>query len=246
MSMTNVSIREIEELQITNKPIIQAFAGSGMVASIAAYHLIETLGLKEKGYIQVKGIPSLVTVKDGLIQQPLRLYESDELGLVLCDISIPQERIEDVIYHIMSWYKTKDVSWVVVIGGLPTNRRSQGASVQSYGVCNNATIRKQIEEKQVKVMSNGAVYGSIAYSLLEATNLEIPCLAILGECIATIPDYSATLAVLDTLTKCLDLDISTEKLNESASQLDEKILSQLSEFEEQEAQNKSDSDTQYI
>ncbi len=246
MSMTNVSIREIEELQITNKPIIQAFAGSGMVASIAAYHLIETLGLKEKGYIQVKGIPSLVTVKDGLIQQPLRLYESDELGLVLCDISIPQERIEDVIYHIMYWYKTKDVSWVVVIGGLPTNRRSQGASVQSYGVCNNATIRKQIEEKQVKVMSNGAVYGSIAYSLLEATNLEIPCLAILGECIATIPDYSATLAVLDTLTKCLDLDISTEKLNESASQLDEKILSQLSEFEEQEAQNKSDSDTQYI
>ena len=246
MSMTNVSIREIEELQITNKPIIQAFAGSGMVASIAAYHLIETLGLKEKGYIQVKGIPSLVTVKDGLIQQPLRLYESDELGLVLCDISIPQERIEDVIYHIMCWYKTKDVSWVVVIGGLPTNRRSQGASVQSYGVCNNATIRKQIEEKQVKVMSNGAVYGSIAYSLLEATNLEIPCLAILGECIATIPDYSATLAVLDTLTKCLDLEFSTEKLNESASQLDEKILSQLSEFEEQEAQNKSDSDTQYI
>jgi len=244
--MTSVIIREIEELRLKAKPIIQAFAGSGMVASIASYHLIEDLGLKEKGYIQVKGIPPLVMVKDGMIQQPLRLYESNELGLVLCDISIPQDLIEDVVYQLMSWYHSKNPSWIVIIGGLPTTSRSRGSSTEYYCICNEMAVQERIKSKNLNIMSNGAVYGSIAHSLLAATNRGIPCLAILGECIATIPDYSATLAVLEALEKILDLKISTEKLNKNASQLNEKIMSQIMEIEKQESKSKSGTDTQYI
>lgn len=245
-NMTSVIIREVEELRLEGKPVIQAFAGSGMVASIASYHLIEDLGLKEKGYIQVKQIPTLTTVKGGVIQQPIRLYESKELGLVLCDISITQDLLGEVVDKLMSWYQSKNPSWVIIIGGLPTNRRVRGGSTQYYCIFNEEVVRQRVESKNLNIMSTGAVYGSIALSLLEATNHSIPCLAILGECIATIPDYSATLTVLKALSKMLELKISTEKLNKSASQLDEKIMSQILEIEEPESKRKSDTDTQYI
>jgi predicted ATP-grasp superfamily ATP-dependent carboligase len=246
INMASVVIREIEELQLTGKPIVQAFTGSGMVASIAAHHLVEDLGLKEMGYVQLKGIPPLVTVKDGRIQQPIRLYESSEIGLLMCETTIPQELIEDVINQLMGWYKSKDLSRVVVIGGLPTNRRNKGGSPDYYCVCNDQTVCDDVENKNLRLMENGAVYGSIAQSLLEAKIQGIPCLAILGECIATIPDYSATLVVLEALAKSLNLKISTEKLNKSASQLNEKIMSQLIDLEEQEPRSKSDTDTQYV
>lgn len=246
INMASVVIREIEDLQLTGKPIVQAFTGSGMVASIAAHHLIEDLGLKEKGYVQLKGIPPLVTVKDGRIQQPIRLYESNDVGLLMCETTIPQELIEDVINQLMCWYKSKDPSWVVVIGGLPTNRRSKGGPPEYHCICNDQTVCDQIENKNLKIMENGAVYGSIAQSLLEATIQGMPCLAILGECIATIPDYSATLVVLEALAKSLNLTISTEKLNKSASQLNEKIMSQLIDLEEQDSRSKNDFDTQYV
>ncbi len=244
-NMESIIIRETEELRLEGKPVIQAFTGSGMVASIASYHLIDELNLKEKGYIQVKRIPTLTTVKDGVIQQPIRLYESNDLGLVLCDITIPQEVLGEVIEKLMSWYQSKKPSIVVIIGGLPTNRRGRGGPAEYYCIFNEEAIREQIEKKNLNFMPKGAVYGSIALSLLEATNHDIPCLAILGECIATVPDYSATLTVLNALNKVLDLKMSTDKLNKSATQLDEKIMSQIIELEE-ESKRKSDSDTQYI
>ena len=46
--------------------------------------------------------------------------------------------------------------------------------------------------------------------------------------------------------KKFKIKISTEKLNKSASQLNEKIMSEIIEIERQESKSKSEMDTQYI
>jgi predicted ATP-grasp superfamily ATP-dependent carboligase len=69
---TSIQIVENHKILGNNKVIIQAFTGSGLVASIVAHHFIDKMDLKEKGYISSPLIPAVGIVRNGIIQRPIR------------------------------------------------------------------------------------------------------------------------------------------------------------------------------
>ncbi|OLS23392.1 MAG: hypothetical protein HeimC2_27030 [Candidatus Heimdallarchaeota archaeon LC_2] len=221
---TSIQIVENYEILAENKIIIQAFTGSGLVASIVAHHLIEKLDLKEKGYISSPLIPAVGIVRNGIIQRPIRIFENNEYLLILSEIGISQDNLNEFIESLFIWYNSIDPSSIVVIGALPTGRPSDATDLRYSVVASDSITQQYIEEKDVTVLPQGAVYGSVALSLMEAKRYGISSFGILSNCIATIPDYLAAKKVVEILQILLEESIPTEPLNKNALELKEHLI----------------------
>lgn len=221
---TSIQIVENYKILGENKIIIQAFTGSGLVASIVAHHLIDNFDLKEKGYISSPLIPAVGIVRNGIIQRPIRIFENDDYLLILSEIGISQDSLNEFIESLFIWYNSIDPSSIVVIGALPTGRPSDATDLRYSVVASDSITQQYIEEKDVEVLPHGAVYGSVALSLMEAKRYGISAFGILSNCIATIPDYLAAKKVIELMQILLEESIPIEPLNQNALELKEHLI----------------------
>jgi len=219
----NFKIIEQFDLKPAGKTIIQAFTGSGLVASIVSHHLIENLNMVEKAYISSNLIPAVGIVKDGMIQRPVRIYESDRYILLLSEIGIQEDKLVDFIEYLFTWYSKIDPSNIVIIGALPTGRPNNADDLRYNVVATDDQTKEFLMSKGVWTMPQGAIYGSVALSLMEAKRGGIPSFCILSHCIATVPDYLAAKKVVELLNITLDENIPVTELEEHAENLKEHL-----------------------
>ncbi|MHA2097179.1 MAG: proteasome assembly chaperone family protein [Candidatus Kariarchaeaceae archaeon] len=221
---TSIQIVENHKILGENKVIIQAFTGSGLVASIVAHHLIDKLELKEKGYISSPLVPAVGIVRNGIIQRPIRIFENSEYLLILSEIGISQDTLNEFIESLFIWYNSLDPSSIVVVGALPTGRPSDATDLRYSVVASDSLTQQYIENKDVRVLPQGVVYGSVALSLMEAKRYGISSFGILSHCIATIPDYLAAKKVVEIFQILLEDNIPIEPLNKNAIELKEHLI----------------------
>jgi predicted ATP-grasp superfamily ATP-dependent carboligase len=207
----------------TGKTIIQAFTGSGLVASIVAHHLTEKLNLVEKGYISSNLIPSVGIVRDGVIQRPVRIFENETYLLIISEIGVSQDNLTEFIESLFEWYVNIDPASIVIVGALPTGRSADATDLRYNIVASDTMIQNFISEKGLWTMPQGAVYGSVALSLMEANKCGLSSFAILSHCIATIPDYLAAKKVIEILSITLDENIPLDPLDKNADDLREHL-----------------------
>lgn len=221
---TSIQIVENHKILGQNKVIIQAFTGSGLVASIVAYHFIDKMKLKEKGYISSPLIPSVGIVRDGIIQRPVRIFENDEYLLILSEIGISQDTLNEFVESLFIWYNSLDPSSIVVVGALPTGRPSDANDLRYSVVASDSLTQQYIENKDLRVLPQGVVYGSVALSLMEAKRYGISAFGILSHCIATIPDYLAAKKVVEIFQILMEDTIPIEPLRRNAVELKEHLI----------------------
>ncbi|MGB1811024.1 MAG: proteasome assembly chaperone family protein [Candidatus Kariarchaeum pelagius] len=215
---------EMTPIQPIGKTILQAFTGSGLVASLVANHVIDCLGLIEKGYISSSLIPSVGIVRDGIIQRPIRIYESDKYILVLSEVAIIEENLVEFIDYLFDWYSKIDPSSLIIIGALPTGRPNDATDLRYNIVASDDVTREFLSEKGIWTLPQGAIYGSVALSLMESKRSGIACFSILSHCIATIPDYLAAKKVSELLNIVLDENMDLSKLNANALELKDHLI----------------------
>jgi len=220
------SIKIVENFKIIGKDrvIIQAFTGSGLVASIVAHHMIEKLNLTEKGYITSDLIPSVGIVRNGVIQRPVRIFENEEYLLVISEVGIPQENLNEFVESLFDWYASIDPASIVIVGALPTGRPNDADDLKYNVVASDSLTQSFIKKKGVWTMPRGAVYGSVALSLMEANRCGLSSFAILSHCIATIPDYLAAKKVVEIFKILLEDSIPVDPLSKNAVDLKEHLI----------------------
>ncbi|MDH5404197.1 MAG: PAC2 family protein [Candidatus Heimdallarchaeota archaeon] len=237
----NFKIVETIEMDNSSKVIIQAFTGSGLVASIASHQLIYQLNMIEKGYISSPLIPSLGIVRNGLIQRPIRLYENKDYILLLSEVGIPHENLNEFIENLFNWYLSMEPIAIVIIGALPTGRSANAIDLRYKIVASDDETRLQLESKGVNIMPQGAVYGSVALSLLEASKYKLSSYAILPDCVATVPDYLAAKKVLQILSITLNTKIDFSIFETNIEELKLHLIEKENQREENEIYEDYDS-----
>lgn len=221
---TSIKIVENYNIDGKNKVIIQAFTGSGLVASIVGHHLIDKLGMEEKGYISSQLIPSVGIVRNGVVSRPVRVYENNTYLMVLSEVGITREDLPEFIEALFIWYNSLDPVSIVLVGGLPTGRPSDAEDLKYRVIASDQMTQKYLVDKGIRTMKQGAVYGSVALSLMEAKRYGIACFAIMSHCIATVPDYLAAKKVIEIFKIVLNENITLEPLLENAIELREHLI----------------------
>ncbi len=233
-----VSERIIEVPKATEPVLVCGLPGSGYVGKLAADHLVSALKLKKVAEYTSSTFPPQVSVKDDGTVDPPRgelFYAAIKGGRNLFVFTADAQpttsegeyALSDAVLRFASGCGVKKVyTLAAYITGSFSN------SPRVYGAATSKGMVESLAEKGVTMMKDGGISGmnGLLMGIAALRGLEGACL--LGETSGYVVDAGASKAVLELLSKVMDMPIDTSKLEEKAEET-QKVISQLQAMAEQ-------------
>ncbi|MFP3195324.1 MAG: PAC2 family protein [Caldivirga sp.] len=226
--------------------ILLACPEPSLASVVATEYLIDSLKMNEIGAIRIRGVEPAVTVIDGIAKLPYRLFYSQETGLIVVrqHIPIPIPIYREFIDKVISWAEENGVSRAVCLSTMPSLGPSESDNV--YFVTDELTVNSltslgftPLKETIVvgveaefidAVLSRGTMSGVLLLAeskLLTSINNLVKSgklssykdvTYILNQTIGKFgPDVSAAIKLIKAVSKLINVDIKTDKLEEHAS-----------------------------
>lgn len=221
-------------LSLDNPVIVEGFPGIGLVGNIASQHLIDELEMEYIGSIESKYFPPIAVLFNGIINMPVRIYESKEYNIVtvLSDIPIHPTISYEVSKVLMDWAQSINVKEIVSIAGIATMSNEE----KVFGASTNDDMLNRIRD-HVEIFQVGTISGISGSVMTECLMRNVPAISLLGETNSPNPDPRAAAAVINILNIIYGLPISTDNLIEQAEQIEielHKLAEQVKTSEEGE------------
>ena len=106
-----------DPISLENPIIIEGFPGIGLVGNIASQHLIDELEMEYVGTIESKYFPPIAVLFNGMINMPVRIYESKTHNIltVISDIPIHPTISYEVSKVLIDWAQSLNVKELSLI-----------------------------------------------------------------------------------------------------------------------------------
>jgi len=230
-----------DNVKITTKPIslenpiiVEGFPGIGLVGNIASQHLIDELDMEYIGSMESKYFPPIAVLFNGIINMPVRIYESKEYNIitVISDIPIHPTISYEVSKVLMDWAQSINVKEIVSIAGIAT----MSSEEKVFGAATNDDMLNRIKD-HVEIFQVGTISGISGSVMTECFMRNVPAISMLGETNSPNPDPRAAASVIKVLNLIYDLPIDTDNLMEQAEQIEielQKLAEQVKTSEEGE------------
>ena len=230
------------EIKSENPLIIEGFPGIGLIGNIVSQHLIEELKMEYVGTFDSPFFLPLVVVYEGVIRNPVRIFESEEHNLVtvFSEIPVAQEVSHLVGTNLVKWGKEVGISEFLSLAGIATPGEEERIFIA-------ATSKEALKpfEGDANLFEMGSITGISGVVMRECLNHNIPGFCLLGETHSPNPNPRAAAGVVDVINKRWKLGVDTKSLFEQAEQI-EKTLQQLTQqVEDQAAPGEKPSPTDY-
>ncbi|MDD5171426.1 MAG: PAC2 family protein [Candidatus ainarchaeum sp.] len=221
--MGDVEIRRTADLKKLRKPIvIMGFPGTGLVGSVAASQVVESLQMQFGGYISSAEFAPLAAIHDYKPMPAARVHFSEKHNMIviISEMTIPVGSSMDVANKIYDFAKSVDASTIISLGGISLQDEKKGV----YVVSSDQTIVKDIIAKKIaKPIKEGATTGVTGLLLSKGTLEHFPITTILAESSEEYLDPRAASNVLKVLNRILGIDISTARLEKEAAEFSKDI-----------------------
>lgn len=196
-----------------NAPIaVDGLPDVGLVGTLAAFHIVEQLGLKQVAHFESDLFPPVMVLHKGVLLDPVRIYGDENLIVFTSEIPLPANTIHPVTRLLSKWYKEKDAHLGVSLSGIPTKNREKIDFPKIFGVSNNSEATSIMNKQKIEVMNEGFVAGVYALVLSELKKMEVPSIALLSQAFLKYPDPSAAASVIDVFNKIAGTNIDTKNL----------------------------------
>ncbi len=221
-SNSEVSIVEIERVNLVKPLIISGFVGAGLVGGIAATHIVEQLKMKEIAHIRSRHMPSAAVFIDGKLRYPFRIYSNTEgnLCVIVSEIPIRSEGINPIASKLLDWVEKKGATEFVVLEGVSVKKILKDR--QSYCVA-ELEKRHECEKKGIKILSEGIIHGIAGGLLNECLTRKITGLALMTPTVKFMPDPEGAAILISTLNDLYDLKIKIDELSKSGDKIKQKL-----------------------
>jgi len=221
-------------LSLENPIIVEGFPGIGLVGNIASQHLIDELDMEYVGSMESKYFPPIAVLFNGIINMPVRIYQSKDHNIltVISDIPIHPTISYEVSKVLVDWAQSINVKEIVSIAGIAT----MSSEEKVFGAATNDDMLDKIKD-HVEIFQVGTISGISGSVMTECVMRNIPAISLLGETNSPNPDPRAAASVIKILNKIYDLPIDTDNLMEQAEQIEielQKLAEQVKTSEEGE------------
>ncbi len=221
-------------LSLENPIIVEGFPGIGLVGNIASQHLIDELEMEYIGSVESRYFPPIAVLFNGIINMPVRIYESKEHNIltVISDIPIHPTISYEVSKVLMDWAQSVNVKEIVSIAGIAT----MSSEEKVFGAATNDDMLNRIKD-HVEIFQVGTISGISGSVMTECFMRNVPAISLLGETNSPNPDPRAAASVIKVLNLIYDLPINTDNLMEQAEQIEielQKLAEQVKTSEEGE------------
>ncbi|MHC1625147.1 MAG: proteasome assembly chaperone family protein [Methermicoccaceae archaeon] len=223
------------EPSVKNPTLIEGFPGVGLIGNITVQHLIEELDMEQIGTVYSPLFPPIAILLEGIVNLPIRIYQSEELELVtvLSDIPILPNATYPVAKSLIDWCEEIGGKEVVSVAGVST----MGEEHNVFGAATTEDGLKKISNA-VSTFEIGSIAGISGGIITECYLRDVPAIALLGETHTQRPDPRVAANVVEVLNKIMGMSIDTQKLHEQAEQIElemHKLAEQVSRSEAESA-----------
>ncbi|MCD4808655.1 MAG: proteasome assembly chaperone family protein [Methanosarcinales archaeon] len=221
-------------LSLENPIIVEGFPGIGLVGNIASQHLIDELDMEYVGSMESKYFPPIAVLFNGIINMPVRIYQSKDHNIltVISDIPIHPTISYEVSKVLVDWAQSINVKEIVSIAGIAT----MSSEEKVFGAATNHDMLDKIKD-HVEIFQVGTISGISGSVMTECVMRNIPAISLLGETNSPNPDPRAAASVISILKIIYGLPIDTENLMDQAEQIEvelQKLAEQVKTSEEGE------------
>ena len=233
-----VAERVLEVPKADDPVLVCGLPGSGYVGKLAADHLVSSFKLRKVAEYMSSVFPPQVSVKeDGTVDPPKgELFFAPTKGgrglFVFTADAQPttSEGEYELSDAVVKFAKKCGVRRIYTLAAYITGSFSKSPRV--YGAGTSKAVSLSLAEEGVTLMKDGGISGmnGLLIGVAALRGLEGACL--LGETSGYLVDAGASKAVLELLSKLVEIPIDTSKLDEKAEET-RKVISQLQAMAEQ-------------
>ena len=230
---SSIVIHEIVEKDLKGSVLIVGFPSVGLIGTIVANFLINTLKLEQIGIIDSSKFPAITVVKAGEPHNPLRLYSGEQLcndgtcnQVVVCvsEFTPPAEMIKELVNSLTNWAVKKGCTKIISAEGFSTSPKDDGESNDVYGIASTAGARPWIKEAKVKPFTFGTVGGITGAFLNDGKIRNLNVLGLLAEVSEDVPDAKAAANVIKAIDELLlAIELDPKPLLKEAESLEKEV-----------------------
>ncbi|WP_456372619.1 proteasome assembly chaperone family protein [Methanocaldococcus sp.] len=206
-----------DDIDFDQPIIIEAFPGTGLVGSIAAYQIIKELKLKYFGYFEIEGIPPITTIENGIPYPPVRAYANKNLVILFSDVIIPPNSINRLSELIVKTFLENKPKLFVSLGGLIA-----GKSEKVFGIANKEKLLENLKN-YVEIFNFGVLGGISGNLLIKCDDNGFDAIGLLAETVGVRPDPRGGANLLEVLNKMFNLNVNVESLIKEAENIENKL-----------------------
>src|SRR5580658_9389516 len=246
MAPDEVRIYEIKRVDVENALVIDGFPSVGLVSSIVANYLIDTLEMEQIGIVESPAFPTVSLVRNGIPQHPVRIYAgrppddragrvADKIVAFVSEFHPAPNIIHPLATTIMDWVQEQRCGFLVSPEGLVVERSPTDAhrghapklaDVKVYGVASTRKARELYIEPNTLPFVEGVITGIAGVLLNEGRRRGFDVLTFLAEAQADYPDARAAAKVIETINHILlRTPLDPVPLYAEAERIEQQLLS---------------------
>src|SRR5579875_394619 len=216
-----VIISEYAASNLDKPSVIVGFPEAGLVGTIAASYLIQTLSLPELGYVESSLEPAAIVVQKSMPKFPIRLFGKEDLAIFISDIPLTARLAYELTDEIVRWSLLHNSRVLIGITGIPSEERVSMEGKPRVLSVSTAERKDPIIEKLGGVQSfdEGVIAGGYALLLKRCLSLNQPNITLLAESHLQFPDPGAAAAIIDVLNPLLSMNVDVKQLLDESEQI---------------------------
>lgn len=196
--------------------LLLSLPDAGLVSSISASHIVNTLGLEEVGDVEYPELAHIVVVREGFPRSPLRIYAGRNLAIVFTDISMPPATQVMLASAVVDYARLRGFDYIISLTGIPSPNRLDLEELKTYYVASNRKLAEIAERGGAITLKQGVLIGAYATLIRESVRKGYNSLLLLTECFMEFPDPEAAARGLQVFSRIANISIDTGKLLEEA------------------------------
>ena len=232
--MKEIRIIEHTKKDLSNCLMVVAFPTVGLVSSIAGYHIVKTLKLKEIGVIISDQFSPTTVVHDGKPSAPVRIYAGkkncgpknscDQIAVVISEFMPPFELIKPLSDLILDWAEQKKCRFVIGLEGTHSDQPVSEEKPEVYGVISNDSLKTMLDEHDIQQTKEGMITGVMGVMLYSAALRDQDVMCMLSKAHSKFPDSRAAANLVEKLDIMLPgIKIDPKPLYEEAEEIEKQI-----------------------
>ena len=237
--MEALSITELKRMNLKDATVIDGFPSVGLVSSIVANYIVNSLELEQIGILDSIYFPSVALVRKAEPLSTVRIYAGerikgedggDQVVVFISEFQPPNNLIKVIAKTILDWIQEQRCRQLICPEGLVIEKEEgekdseAEPSLEVFGISSTKRGRKMLEEHDVKLFQEGVITGIAGTLLTEGKMRDFSVLGLLAEAHPNYPDARAAATVLETIDKLLlHIKIDPKPLYEEAEGIEAQL-----------------------
>lgn len=198
--------------------LLVGFPSNGLVGTFTISYLIHYLGMKQIGEIEHPDLPPTLFVEDGEILPPIRIYKKNNIFVIISDLPFDPYRAYDFSESILQYCKNNDIQKIIIASGMETVNQDPKLP-KIYGLVTHKSLEELLYKNQISKFLAGSIFGTDAAIISVFRKSKIPALILYAECHPFFPDPKASILVITTLAKVLNIEVDTTDIQKKMERL---------------------------